>query len=87
MISFAEGWSSKSSIKEDLKQMIADILINKDKLYKVGSSHGGLHPTQVQDIIAYLMFQEENSSVQFTVSNEVDGYHLTLTIDKKQKKS
>jgi len=87
VIAFNKDWNPESFTRQDLKEILSDILANKDKAYQIGSSHGGLHPTQIQDIIAFLMFQEENSSVQFTVSTEADDYHLTLTIDKKQKKS
>lgn len=85
MIAFNKGYELSSFTSGDLKEILAKILANKGKFNK-GTTFGGLHPDQIQDIIAFLMFQESNRSVQFTVSLEDDGYHLTLTIDKKQKK-
>jgi hypothetical protein len=86
MIAFNKGWSPSSFTSEDLKEILTDILSNKHKLHGSGVKCGGLSPAQIQDIIAYLIYQEENSSIQFTVSVEEDNYHLSLSIDKKEKK-
>tara|TARA_Y100000590_G_scaffold143436_2_gene164788 strand:+ start:52941 stop:53225 length:285 start_codon:yes stop_codon:yes gene_type:complete len=85
VIAFNKGYELSSFTSDDLKEILSKILANKGKFNK-GTTFGGLHPDQIQDVIAFLMFQEGNHSVQFTVSLEDDDYHLMLTIDKKQKK-
>lgn len=52
--------------------------------YYSGSYHGGLHADGITEIIKHLMFVEDNESVQIIIDKEVDGYHLALTVDKKE---
>tara|TARA_R110002167_G_scaffold38405_2_gene119596 strand:+ start:175 stop:444 length:270 start_codon:yes stop_codon:yes gene_type:complete len=89
MINFAEGWSpeneylqmSKSEIKELIKE-----LINSNP-YSVGSFHGDLSLTNVKEIINYLMYTQNNDSIQITIDKESNKYHLSIMIDSKSNNS
>ena len=86
MIAFNEGHEPDSNLritKGELESLVK-ALIGEDP-YAIGSCHGGLSPTSLVEIIKYLMFTEENDSIQIIIDKEVDGYHLALTIDKKDK--
>ena len=45
-----------------------------------------LSPASLIEIIKYLMFTEDNDSIQVIIDKELDGYHLALTVDKKENK-
>ena len=57
----------------------------KKNLYGVNTTHGGLGLDQIKEIISYLMHVEDNSSVEITIDKSFDEYHLSLTINKKEK--
>ena len=82
MINFSEGHHEYGS-QEELKQMINKII---DELgpYSEGSTHGGLSPSSIQDIISYILYQENNSSVTFKINKDIDDYHLSLEVINKE---
>jgi len=82
MISFNSDNELPSS-QEELKNLI-DETIEKFGAYSEGSTHGGLSPTSVQDIIAFLMYTEDNQSIDLNISKSEDEYHLNLTIKNKK---
>jgi hypothetical protein len=55
--------------------------------YSVGSAHRALSLSNVKEIINYLMYTENNDSIQITIDKELDGYHLSLTVNKKENNS
>lgn len=83
MINFSEDCHEYSS-QEDLKDLINEV-IEKLGNYSEGSTHGGLSPTMIQDIISILLYQEDNSSVSIKISKDIDDYHLYLEILNKEK--
>lgn len=87
MINFAEGWGRENSYlqmsKSEIKDLIKDLM--KDNPYSISSAHGGLGLRQVKEIISYLMYVEDNNSIQVTIDKSFDGYHLSLTVNKKEK--
>jgi hypothetical protein len=84
MIAFKKAGPTSSFTRSDLDEILDGILSNKGK-FNEGAKVGGLHPTEIQDIVAFLMFEEGNSSVRLTVEKEADNYHLALIIENKQK--
>ena len=82
MIAFKKG--REPFTRSDLDQILDDILSNKGK-FDEGVRVGGLHPTGIQDIIAFLMFEEDNSSIELIIKKEPDDYHLSLNINNKKK--
>ena len=87
MINFADGYGNSEDIlsinPKKLKKLIKSIL-NKDP-YSEGSTHGGLSPTVIQEIINYLMYAENNQTIYLKIDKDIDEYHLNLTIGKKKK--
>ena len=69
--------------KSEIKELIKDIM--KKNPYAVHATHGGLGLDQIKEIISYLMYVEDNSSVEITIDKEFDEYHLSLTVNKKEK--
>ena len=55
--------------------------------YSIGSLHGGLGTSNIKEIINYLMYTENNDSIQITINKELDEYHLSITIDNKSNNS
>tara|TARA_R100000008_G_C3525857_1_gene136532 strand:- start:67 stop:315 length:249 start_codon:yes stop_codon:yes gene_type:complete len=53
--------------------------------YKVGNSYSGLNAEHITEIIKHILYAEKCNKVDFSVSLDDDGYHLTVTIDKKEK--
>lgn len=87
MISFNEGYEPENYSKmpkSELESLIK-ALMGADPYYN-GSYHGGLSPASLIEIIKYLMFTEDNDSIQVIIDKELDGYHLALTVDKKENK-
>lgn len=82
MISFNRDEEPYSSSQEELKELINETLEKLGK-YSEGSTHGGLSPTALQDIIAFIMYSEDCSNVNITISKAEDDYHLNLSINKK----
>lgn len=82
MINFSEGHHEYGS-QEELKQMINEI-IDELGAYTEGSTHGGLSPSSIQDIISYVLYQENNTSVTFKINKDIDDYHLSLEVINKQ---
>ena len=80
MINFNENYHEYGS--GELEKAIDEFLKNP---YKEGETYGGLGAQEIEQIIALLMYQEQNKVVAFTVGLEEDGYHLSLRIDKKVK--
>ena len=52
--------------------------------YPKGSVHGGLSPTAIEKIIAYIMYSENCESLDLNISKAEDEYHLNLTIKDKE---
>jgi hypothetical protein len=86
MISFSRGRSpSEEGVSISPKQLEALVkAIAGSDPYYAGSYHAGLPPDAITEIIKHLMFVDKNESVQIIIDKEVDGYHLALTIDKKE---
>lgn len=86
MINFSDGYGGSENInlnKKALKKIIEKIL--EEDPYPESSSHAGLHPEHIKEIVNYLMFVDDNESIQISIDKELDGYHLALTIDRKNK--
>jgi len=86
MISFRKGYQPEEYFKltkADIKKL-ADAIVGKDPLYE-GSYHSGLNPIHITEIIKHLMYVEKNKSIQIIIDKELDGFHLAITIDKKDK--
>lgn len=69
--------------KEKYLELLKAIL-QTDSFY-TGSYHGGLSPQQLGEILANIMYAQNYKSLRVTIEKEADGYHLGLTIDKKDK--
>ena len=82
MISFNSDNESPPSPQEELKNLI-DETIEKLGAYAEGSTHGGLSPTNIQDIIAFIMYSEDFSHLNITINKAEDEYHLNLSINEK----
>jgi len=84
MINFSEDYHEygTSKTQQELGEIIDKFLQNP---YEENISYGGLHPQEIQDIIAFLMYQEGNKIIALTIGLESDGYHLSLRVDKKVK--
>jgi hypothetical protein len=86
MIAFKNGGDSSDSYKippQKLQKLIK-ALMGHDP-YGEASHHGGLSPTQIEQIIAHLMYTKNNKSINLIIDKEVDGYHLSLTIQRLEK--
>ena len=85
MISFAEGGFDENTppSSANLKKLIQAILSNDP--FAIGSYHGELNNQNIAEIISYLMYTQNHSSIQIIIDKEANGYHLGLTIDKKEK--
>ena len=70
-------------LQSEIKDLIKDLM--KDNPYSISSVHDGLGLRQVKEIISYLMYVEDNNSIQVTINKSFDGYHLSLTVNKKDK--
>jgi len=66
--------------KSELKKLIQSIM--GASAYGIGTRHVGLSPIQITQVISFLMYKENHDSVQIIIDKELDGYHLSLTIDK-----
>ena len=86
MISFAEGSEGGRDIELSSSQLkkLVDAVMKGDP-FAEGSRHGGLHPDYIKEIVNHLMFVEENHSIYIIVDKEADGFHLSVTIDRKEK--
>ena len=68
--------------KSELKKLIQSIM--GASAYDIGTRHVGLSPTQITQVISFLMYKENHDSIQIIIDKELDGYHLSLTIDKTE---
>jgi len=86
MIAFHQGYSPEDSYEIPHKQLkkLLKALLSKDSFYE-GSFHPGLSPTQIEQIISYLMYTKDHKAVHLILNKELDGYHLSLTVDKIEK--
>jgi len=85
MIAFNKDYDPDREIplsQDQLKKLIQSIIGSSP--YSIGSQHGGLSPTQLTQIISFLMYKEGHESIQVIIDKEIDGYHLSLTIDKTE---
>ena len=82
MIKINEDYSEYKD-QSELKQILNDI-IDLMGDYPKGSVHGGLSPVAIEKIIAYLMYSENNQSIDLNITKAEDEYHLNLTIKNKQ---
>jgi hypothetical protein len=82
MIKINEDYSEYKD-QSELKQIVNDI-IDLMGDYPKGSVHGGLSPVAIEKIIAYLMYSENNQSIDLNITKAEDEYHLNLTIKNKQ---
>ena len=83
MIAFNKDYDPEREIplsQTQLKKLIQSIIGTSP--YAIGAHHGGLSPSQITQIISFLMYKEGHESIQIIIDKEVDGYHLALTIDK-----
>ena len=78
MICFKKGHAPEDKLELSVKHLEALVkaIAGTDSYYP-GSYHGGLHPDAITEIIKHLMFVDK-------IDKEADGYHLALTIDKKE---
>ncbi|MGI9357973.1 MAG: hypothetical protein ACR2ON_01060 [Paracoccaceae bacterium] len=83
VISFSEDYHEYGS-QQELKDLINSMLDDLGQ-YAEGSTHGGLSPSNIQDILALLLYQENNQSIEVKISKDIDEYHLYLEILKKSK--
>ena len=70
------------SNQEDLKNLVNQT-IEKFGAYSTGSTHGGLSPTNIQDIIAFIMYSEDCRYLNITIGKSEDDYHLNLSVNEK----
>ena len=85
MICFKRGHTPEDDFELSDKHLEALVkAISGADPYYSGSHHGGLHPDAITEIIKHLMFVDKNESIQIIIDKEVDGYHLALTVDKKE---
>ena len=82
MISFNSDNESPPSSQEELQNLINETM-EKLGTYSTGSTHGGLSPTNIQDIIAFIMYSENCANLNITISKAEDDYHLNLSINEK----
>ena len=85
MIAFNKDYDPEREIPlspAQLKKLIKAIVGASP--YGIGTQHGGLSPAQITQIISFLMYKENHDSIQIIVDKELDGYHLSLTIDKTE---
>ena len=86
MISLPEGTgggrSDMISSPKGLEKLVKAIL--EDDPYAEASRHDGLSLSHLSEIITFLMYVENNKCLQVIIEKESDGYHLSLTIDKKE---
>jgi len=85
MIAFNKDYDPDREIplsQDQLKKLIQSIIGASP--YGIGSQHGGLSPVQITQIISFLMYKENHDSIQVIIDKELDGYHLSLTIDKTE---
>ena len=53
--------------------------------FPIGSYHGALSADFISEIISYIMFAQGNNSLNLIIEKEADGYHIGITIDRKNK--
>ena len=82
MISFNSDSEPPPSSQEELKNLINETM-EKFVAYATGSTHGGLSPTNIQDIIAFIMYSEDCRYLNITIGKAEDDYHLNLSINEK----
>ena len=82
MIKINEDYSEYKD-QSELKQIVNDI-IDLMGDYPKGSVHGGLSPVAIEKINAYLMYSENNESIDLNITKAEDEYHHNLTIKNKQ---
>ena len=85
MIAFNKDYDPEREVplsKTQLKKLIQSIIGSAP--YSIGSQHEGLSPAQITQIISFLMYKEGHDSIQVIIDKELDGYHLSLTIDKTE---
>lgn len=68
--------------KSELKKLIQSII--GASAYGIGTQHVGLSPIQITQVISFLMYKENHDSIHIIIDKELDGYHLSLTIDKTE---
>ena len=73
----------EESILIGYKKLLAKVL--SEDLYKEGTSCGGLSADYIGEMIKHILYIEKCNKVDFSVSVEEDGYHLNVTINKKEK--
>ena len=85
MICFKKGHAPEDKLELSVKHLEALVkaIAGTDSYYP-GSYHGALHPEPITEISKQLMFVDKNESVQIIIDKEADGYHLALTIEKKE---
>lgn len=86
MISFSDGNSPNDppDFPKDKYLELIKAIFQTDPFY-TGSYHGSLSPQQVGEILANIMYAQNYQSLDLTLEKEADGYHLGLTINKKDK--
>ena len=82
MISFNNDNEPPPSSQEELKSLINETM-EKFGAYSTGSTHGGLSPSSIQDIIAFIMYTEDCRYLNITIGKSQDDYHLNLSINEK----
>ena len=83
MINFSDSHHEYGS-QDDLKKLL-NSLIDELGHYSTNSVHGGLSPSNIQDIIAHLMYTENLKSLELKITSAEDNYHLNLEILNKEK--
>ena len=86
MISFRKGFepNKEYTISSEKIKKLVEAIMGKDLFY-AGSHHENLTPVQILEIIKHLMYVDGNNSLQLIIDKDKDGYHLSLTVDKKGK--
>lgn len=85
MIAFNKDYDPDREIpfsQAQLKKLIKSIIGTSP--YAIGTHHEGLSPAQITQIISFLIYKEGHDSIQVIIDKELDGYHLSLTIDKTE---
>ena len=86
MISFNKDYEPEKGqyFSTDKIKELMDAVLGTDPFYG-GSYHDSLQPAFIAEIISFIMYQQNHKSLHLIVNKETDGYHLSVTIDKKEK--
>ena len=86
MIAFKKGHSPDGfeNVPQEKYMELLKAVLKQDPFY-AGSYHQGLSPQQLGEMLGHIMYVQKYKTVHFILDKEDNGYHLGLTIDKKEK--